>query len=129
MQLALVEYRAGELVKTIYHNYNQADIQNVSARELDEIAYFLLANPTAVVSVESHTDSRGGDVYNLELSKQRAKAAYDYLLAKGVSRNSLRSIGRGEAYIINVCKEGVPCTEEEHARNRRTAVWVMEVGK
>ena len=57
---------------------------------------------------------------NEDLSERRAKAVADYLIAKGVNASLLVANGYGEAKVKNRCREGVSCTEREHAVNRRT---------
>ena len=75
--------------------------------------------PSMKVEIGSHTDARGNDLFNLELSKRRAASALEYLVSQGIDRNRLTSIGYGETRPLNRCvKEGI-CTEEEYDVNRR----------
>lgn len=64
--------------------------------------------------IEGHTDSRGSSLYNLELSERRANAIRDLLIAKGVPKERLRAIGRGEDWPVAYGE-----TEEEYQKNRR----------
>ena len=80
----------------------------------------LNANPTLAVELGSHTDSRGSDEFNLDLSKKRAKAAYDYILSKGFSRSRLIGKGYGETKLLNQCVNDSKCEDAEHGVNRRT---------
>ena len=63
------------------------------------------------------------------LSQKRAKAAVDYMIAKGIDKSRLKAIGYGETRLLNHCKSDVTCSEEEHAINRRTEFKIVEVGK
>jgi outer membrane protein OmpA-like peptidoglycan-associated protein len=48
------------------------------------------------VTVEGHTDSRGADAMNLELSQKRAEAVRDYLVSRGVAASTVTALGKGE---------------------------------
>ncbi len=77
-------------------------------------------NPDIVIELSSHTDSRGSDSYNLELSQRRADGVKKWMTEKGIEARRMISKGYGETKIVNRCKNGVKCSEEEHLRNRRT---------
>lgn len=77
--------------------------------------------PVIKIKIESHTDSRGSDSYNLKLSDNRAKSTMTYLLSKGIDPTRIESAnGYGETRLRNKCKNGVNCTEDEHFANRRS---------
>ena len=78
-----------------------------------------------VLELSSHTDSRGGDARNLVLSQQRAQSCVDYLISIGINKNNIVAKGYGETKLINRCKNGVTCTEDEHQKNRRTEIKVL----
>ena len=107
-------------LENIYYDYNKADIRPDAQFELDKVVELLKVNPSIVVELGSHTDSRGYARYNRELSQKRAQSAVDYILAKGVSESRLTARGYGESKPVNTCIDDVECDEEEHARNRRT---------
>jgi outer membrane protein OmpA-like peptidoglycan-associated protein len=106
---------------------NRAIITPAISEELDKIAAMVLANPQYHFELGSYTDSRGTITDNLDLSRRRAEAAEAYLEEKGVERERISSKGYGENYLKNKCKDGVPCTEQEHAVNRRTEMKVLGV--
>ena len=81
------------------------------------------------IELSSHTDSRSSDAFNLALSQKRAKAAVDYIISKGINKSRLKAVGYGETKLLNNCKNDAPCSEEEHAKNRRTEFKIVEVGK
>ncbi|MCY1379264.1 Photosystem I chlorophyll a apoprotein A2 [compost metagenome] len=78
------------------------------------------------IELSSHTDSRGERQYNQSLSQQRAEAAVNYLVSKGIARKRLVAKGYGENRLVNNCADGVNCTEEEHEQNRRTEIKVLK---
>jgi outer membrane protein OmpA-like peptidoglycan-associated protein/tetratricopeptide (TPR) repeat protein len=112
-------------VQNIYYDYDQWDIRPDAALELDKLATVFLDNPGLKFELSSHTDSRGGDLYNLVLSDARAKSAVDYLVRHGVDPSQLEARGYGETQLVNGCSNGVKCTEEEHQANRRTEFKVI----
>ncbi|MFM1932601.1 MAG: hypothetical protein RL226_1904, partial [Bacteroidota bacterium] len=65
--------------------------------------------------------------YNLRLSERRAKAAVDYLITKGISAKRLVWKGYGETELLNQCVNDIPCSEEEHQRNRRTEFKILDI--
>jgi len=117
------------VLKNIYYDFNKSDILPESSVELDKVVNFLHDNPTLQVELSSHTDSRGSDEYNMTLSEERAKSAVNYIIGKGIDTQRIAAKGYGETQLINGCSNGVPCTEEEHRRNRRTEIFISGYGK
>jgi peptidoglycan-associated lipoprotein len=76
-------------------------------------------NPTLVVEVGVHSDSRGDATAELKLSQKRADAILDFLRSKGVQKERISAKGYGATRLLNHCVAGVQCSEEEHAQNRR----------
>lgn len=120
-------FREKEIViPNIYYDFNKWDIRDDAAAVLDTTIYQLLVdNPNLVIELGSHTDARGSDQFNKELSEKRAQAVVDYLVKKGIDRERLEAKGYGETQLVNECDDGVECTEEEHQRNRRTTFRVL----
>jgi outer membrane protein OmpA-like peptidoglycan-associated protein len=79
--------------------------------------------------LSSHTDCRGTDTYNQDLSFRRAKSAKNYLVSKGIKASRIKIMGYGETKPVNKCVDGVSCTDEEYQANRRTEFKVIEVSK
>lgn len=98
----------------IEFEYGKSDIKAESYAILNEVVRVMNENPTFHLALGGHTDSKGSDEFNMELSVKRAKAAYDYLLSKGISASRLESAGYGETSPIDTND-----TEEGRARNRR----------
>src|SRR6185436_8986144 len=87
-----------EILDSVYFQPDRATIAPGSLPVLDAVAQVLLRNPDiAAVEVQGHTDERGDDRHNLELSGQRAEAVKQYLVAKGVAEQRLIAQGYGEA--------------------------------
>ncbi|MCF8245225.1 MAG: OmpA family protein [Saprospiraceae bacterium] len=81
--------------------------------------------PDIRVQISSHTDSRGSSESNMSLSQARAEAVVNYLIGRGIQRSRLVARGFGETVLKNSCADGVECSEEEHAKNRRTEFKVL----
>jgi outer membrane protein OmpA-like peptidoglycan-associated protein len=109
----------------IYYEYNSSKIKPNSTGQLDELAQYMKTYPNFKVELVAHTDARGPQEFNLQLSIDRAQAAKTYLLNKGIAEDRIHASGKGEEDIRNHCTSGVYCTEEEHAYNRRTEVHVI----
>jgi OOP family OmpA-OmpF porin len=98
-----------------------ARISPVSARLLDAVTGVATLCGAYVVEISGHTDSRGDDAYNLNLSQSRADAVRTYLIERGVAAESLVSIGFGETMPLDPA-----LTPEAYEINRRTEFKVIE---
>lgn len=108
-------------INPIFFNYDKWDITPQAATELDKVVFVMNNFPKVTIRIESHTDSRGKDLYNLTLSDKRAKATQAYIISKGIAADRIESaVGFGESRLRNKCSNGVKCTEDEHFVNRRS---------
>jgi outer membrane protein OmpA-like peptidoglycan-associated protein len=107
-------------VENLYYNYGKADLLPEAKKILDKVIFIMKEDPQLYVVLESHTDSRSSYGFNIRLSRLRAQTAVDYMIASGIPAERLRGKGFGEMKPVNRCKEGRACSEEEHAKNRRT---------
>ena len=94
---------------------------------LDEYATILSESPFVHIKIIGHSDSRGDNAINYKLSYDRAKSVYNYLVSRGVDPSTLTYSGVGETELVNGCKDGVTCSDEEHAANRRVVFKVESV--
>lgn len=117
------------VLRNIYYDYDKWDILPESAKELNKLIDFMKQNPQLKVELSSHTDSRGSDDYNRELSRKRALSAIYYILDNGISSLQLSAKGYGETRPVNKCVNGVKCSEQEHRQNRRTEILIEDFGK
>lgn len=114
-------------VNPIYFDYDKYDITPLAVEELSKVVFIMRKFPNIKIKIESHTDSRGKDSYNLKLSDNRAKSTRDYIVSQGIDASRIESaIGYGESRLINKCKNGVKCTEEEHLLNRRSDFIIIQ---
>jgi outer membrane protein OmpA-like peptidoglycan-associated protein/tetratricopeptide (TPR) repeat protein len=117
------------IIESLYYAYGDFKIDAAGKNILDKVIIVLNSNKNLRIELSSHTDSRSSDAYNMILSQKRAKAAVDYIISKGISKSRLTAIGYGESKLLNTCKNESDCSEEEHAKNRRTEFKIVEVGK
>jgi outer membrane protein OmpA-like peptidoglycan-associated protein len=106
------------VLNDIYFEYNKSNITQEGAFELDKLVAVMNKYPEMVILVESHTDNRGTDDYNQKLSTRRAKSTVEYVISKGINASRITAEGKGETTPIVNCGEN--CTEEDHAKNRRS---------
>lgn len=108
------------IIENVYYEYQKFDLLPQTIITLNKVIDVMKANPDITIDLISHTDSRGTDEFNMKLSEKRAQTAVDYVISKGIAKSRLTAKGLGESRLVNKCKDGVDCTEEEHAQNRRT---------
>ncbi|MBE0692690.1 MAG: peptidoglycan-associated lipoprotein Pal [Aquamicrobium sp.] len=96
----------------------RADAQTTLTRQ----AQWLNQYPSYAITVEGHADERGTREYNLALGARRAAAARDFLVARGVQANRIRTISYGKERPVAVC-DNISCWSQ----NRR-AVTVLSGG-
>lgn len=112
-------------IKTIQFLLNKFDVRVKSAEELDKVVTIMKENPTLVVEFSAHTDSRGPDEWNMELSIKRAEEVVRYIVSKGIDYNRIYGKGYGETMPLNHCVNDVECTDAEHLANRRTEFFIL----
>ena len=112
-------------LKNVLFDLNKYIIKEDSKIELNRLVRFMQYNPDVKVEVGSHTDCRSSSVYNQKLSQNRANASVDYVGSQGISRDRITGKGYGESKLLNECADGVKCSEEQHAINRRTEMKVI----
>ena len=112
---------ASTVLNNIFFDFDSYEIREESLTELRKVEKFLKINPRVRIEISGHTDAKGADEYNLELSKQRAKAVYEYLIRRGISDQQITYKGYGSQ------KPLVPNDTEEHRQmNRRIEFEIVE---
>jgi outer membrane protein OmpA-like peptidoglycan-associated protein/tetratricopeptide (TPR) repeat protein len=113
-------------LSTIYFDLNKYNIRPDAEVEIQKVIAAMEKYPSLKLKVNSHTDSRGKDAYNLWLSQKRAESTVGYMVSKGIASDRLEGEGFGETKLINRCANGVNCTAKEHELNRRSEFIIME---
>jgi len=104
----------------IYFDLNKYYIRPDAEIELTKVYNAMIRFPEMIIRIESHTDSRSPQSYNLRLSQNRATSTRNWLIQRGIAPSRLSAVGYGESQLINRCADGVPCSEAEHQLNRRS---------
>ena len=113
-------------LSTIYFDLNKYDIRPDAEIEIQKVIVAMEKYPSLKIKVNSHTDSRGNDAYNLWLSKKRAESTVAYMISKGISKERLQGEGYGETRLVNECSNGTPCSKDKHQLNRRSEFIIFE---
>ena len=110
------------VLDNIFYDFDRATLRPESKTALDELVQILRDNPNVTIEMASHTDRKGSDEYNIDLSARRAKAVTDYLISAGISEDRLQSQGYGKSKPKTITKklarehpafpEGTVLTEE-----------------
>jgi outer membrane protein OmpA-like peptidoglycan-associated protein/transcriptional antiterminator Rof (Rho-off) len=112
-------------IDPIYFDLNSDKITKSAAIELDKVVDIMKKYPKLKIEGGSHTDSRGGDAFNIKLSTRRAESTVNYIIRRGIDPNRITAKGYGETQPVNRCVNGVRCSESEHQQNRRTEFVIL----
>lgn len=112
------------VLEDIYYDYDKANIRADAIPKLDNLLKILKDNENIRIQLSSHTDCRGEDDYNIDLSQRRAQSVVDYLIESGISPEVLVAKGYGESSPSAIC-DCTTCSEEEHQKNRRTTFKIL----
>lgn len=113
------------VIRDIYYDTDKYDIRKDAEGSLDELLSIMELNPSFKIKINSHTDCRASNAYNLKLSDNRAKSVVNYLTSKGISKSRLTSQGYGESRPVAICA-CEKCTDEELQLNRRTTFQLVK---
>jgi outer membrane protein OmpA-like peptidoglycan-associated protein len=105
----------------VYYELDRTELDAADKESLDQLARFMKEYSYVVVELRSHTDARASDLYNQNLSMRRTRSALNYMLsAHNLPSSRFHSTWVGETQLAVPCPDGVPCSETQHALNRRT---------
>jgi peptidoglycan-associated lipoprotein len=85
------------LIENIFYDFDKATLRPESKEALDEIIAMLNDNPNVAIELSAHTDRKGSDTYNMNLSQRRAQSVVDYLIAGGIEKERLTPAGYGKS--------------------------------
>jgi outer membrane protein OmpA-like peptidoglycan-associated protein len=121
LRLPLKEIYLGKalLVEKINFQVNDTTFTKKTYPALEKFYEILSTNQSIIVEIAVHTDSRGSDEYNLQLSQQRADYIVKYLISRNIPQSRLTGKGYGETHLANGCANGIRCSGTDHELNRR----------
>ncbi|MFL5747289.1 MAG: OmpA family protein [Niastella sp.] len=114
------------VMENVYYDFDKSSLQKESFPALDRLVASLNQYPTLVIEIRAHTDSKGEDKYNMDLSEARAKTVVDYLISKGIDKSRLQSKGYGASMPVAPNKhEDGSDDPDGRQKNRRTEFKVL----
>ena len=122
--LLLIPIEVGLTVrlKNIYFDFDKTTLKSESFVELNKVVDFLKQNAKVSIEIAGHTDSKGSDTYNENLSQGRSQSVVDYLVSQGIEVSRLEAHGYGESKPIDSND-----TDEGRANNRRVEFTVLKM--
>jgi outer membrane protein OmpA-like peptidoglycan-associated protein len=111
-----------ELSADVLFDFDKADLRGEATPALEKVVAVLGAYPAAVATIEGHTDSKGDDRYNQELSERRAASVRSWLLGHG-AHNPITTRGWGETKpVAPNTKAGGGDDPDGRQKNRRVEI-------
>ena len=112
----------------IFFDFDKSNIRDDAAVELNRLVSVMKENPSMIIKIESHTDSRGKAAYNKYLSDKRAKSTRAYIISQGIDPKRIESaIGYGEERLLNGCDGSIKCSSAQHQLNRRSEFIIVDM--
>lgn len=119
--LKKVETGMSIVLKNIFFDFNKASLRPESTTELNRLTELLKDNPSLEIEIGGHTDDKGTDSYNQQLSEKRANAVVNFLVKNGIEEKRLTFKGYGESSPIATNE-----TDEGRQENRRTEFKIIK---
>jgi outer membrane protein OmpA-like peptidoglycan-associated protein len=121
LELQPIEVGLTVRLNHIYFDFDKTTLKTASYAELQKVVDFLKQNSTVEIEIAGHTDSKGSDVYNQNLSQGRTQAVVDYLISQGIQSSRLVPVGYGESKPVDTND-----TDTGRANNRRVEFTVLK---
>jgi OOP family OmpA-OmpF porin len=114
------------VLENVYYDFDSSTLREESYPALDKLVGLLNQYSTMVIEIRAHTDNKGDDKYNMNLSDARAKVVVNYLISKGIDKARLQSKGYGASLPVvpNKHEDGSD-DPEGRQKNRRTEFKVL----
>lgn len=93
------------VIDNIFYDFDKATLRPESKTALDEMAQIMRDNPNITIEMAAHTDRKGSDEYNINLSHRRAQSVIDYLVSVGISPDRLEAQGYGKSRPKTITKK------------------------
>ncbi|MEZ5056463.1 MAG: OmpA family protein [Saprospiraceae bacterium] len=114
-------------VENLFFDFDRYNLRQKSKSDLQDLAALLTSQPSYRVILMAHTDAKGSNEYNIQLSQNRAKSAKDYLIGIGIDEDRIETGYSGETQPIAVNQMGNG-TDAPQGRqfNRRVEITVLD---
>ncbi len=114
------------ILENMYFEYNMSTVKKEAKESLDLLYNFLAKNKGVKIELSGHTDSRGNEGYNLELSQDRAESVRDIMIERGIAPNRITAKGYGESIPIAPNEKADGSDNPKGRRlNRRTEITIL----
>ncbi len=113
---------------TVLFDFEKWELRPEFVTDVNKVIRSLNRFKYATVYIGAHADSQGTREYNKKLSDKRAQSILAYFKNKNINVKRIQAFGFGEELILNLCSDGVDCTDEQHSRNRRAEIKVQLEG-
>lgn len=110
---------------TVFFTYDKWDLRQEYVKNMNKLVRSLGRFRNATIYVGAHADAQGSQEYNKRLSDKRAETIVAFLKGKGIEIKRIEAFGFGEELILNLCSDGVECTDAQHSLNRRAELKVQ----
>ena len=105
MNFALSPISRPVKMENVFYEFGRWELTKASEDELDRLVKLLNDNPNITIELSAHTDLKGNDEFNQDLSQKRAQSCCDYLIKHGIEKERLTPVGYGESKPVVVDKE------------------------
>lgn len=124
LNIALKPLKVGGItvLNNIFFDTDKYELKHESLTELNKLVDFLMNNPDVNIEISGHTDNVGSAEHNIELSNNRAKAVYDFLIESNINPIRISYKGYGETMPVESNK-----TIAGRAKNRRTEFKITKI--
>ena len=108
--------------KSVFFDFNKADLKDEGINELREVAKALKADPNAVLELQGFADARGTDRYNYQLTRERVDSVVRYLVMReGVDLRRIAAVGMGKVALTS----GEKADKDTYAKSRRVEMRLL----
>lgn len=121
LYLDKIEIGSTVRLNNIFFDFDETTLRPESITELSMVLEFLKNNPSVKIEIAGHTDNKGSDQYNVNLSDGRAGAVKSYLIQNWIDQERVSSRGYGEGKPVATNE-----TDEGRQRNRRVEFTILE---
>ena len=97
VKLEMTPYAKPVVLENIFYDFDKSTLRPESKEGLDQLVEILLDNPNISIELSAHTDRKGSDEYNKNLSLRRAQAVVAYLIENNIDQNRLNAVGYGKS--------------------------------
>jgi outer membrane protein OmpA-like peptidoglycan-associated protein len=108
--------------KSVFFDFNKADLRDEGINELEDVAKALKADPNAVLELQGFADPRGTDRYNYVLTRDRVDAVVRYLVQRhNIDLRRISAVGMGKIALA----AGEKGDKDTFAKSRRVELRLL----